>query len=66
MRRSSAIVQWVKQAYVDKERVARLMRADGIRGRVRRRFKATTDSKHAEPVAPNVLNRTPAEDETAA
>jgi transposase InsO family protein len=42
---------------VGKERVARLMRADGIRGRVRRRFKATTDSKHAEPVAPNVLKR---------
>jgi len=42
---------------VGKERVARLMRADGIRGRVRRRYKATTDSKHARPVAPNVLNR---------
>jgi len=42
---------------VGKERVARLMRADGLQGRVRRRFKATTDSKHAEPVAPNVLNR---------
>jgi transposase InsO family protein len=40
-----------------KERVERLMRADGLRGRVRRRFKATTDSKHAEPVAPNVLKR---------
>lgn len=43
--------------HVGEERVARLMRADGLRGRVRRRFRATTDSKHAEPVAPNVLNR---------
>lgn len=42
---------------VGKDRVARLMRADGLRGRVRRRFKATTDSKHAEPIAANVLNR---------
>ena len=42
---------------VGKERVARLMRADGLQGRVRRRFKATTDSKHDKPVAPNTLNR---------
>jgi transposase InsO family protein len=42
---------------VGEERVARLMQADGLRGRVRRRFKATTDSKHAKPIAPNVLNR---------
>jgi transposase InsO family protein len=42
---------------VGKERVARLMRGDGLQGRVRRRFKVTTDSKHAEPIAPNVLNR---------
>lgn len=42
---------------VGEERVARLMRQDGLQGRVRRRFKATTDSRHAEPVAPNTLNR---------
>ena len=42
---------------VGKERVARLMKADGLRGRVRRRFKTTTDSKHDKPVAPNTLNR---------
>ena len=42
---------------VSKERVARLMGAAGLRGRVRRRFKVTTDSKHAEPLAPNTLNR---------
>jgi putative transposase len=39
------------------DRVARLMRAADLRGRVRRRFKATTDSRHAKPIAPNTLNR---------
>lgn len=38
-------------------RIARLMRESGLRGRVRRRFKVTTDSRHDRPVAPNVLNR---------
>lgn len=33
------------------------MRDNGIRARHKRRFKATTDSKHALPVAPNVLAR---------
>jgi transposase InsO family protein len=38
--------------------VARVMRAEGIRSVVRRRFRArTTDSSHAYPVAPNVLGR---------
>ena len=37
--------------------VARLMKVDGLRGRVRRRFKVTTDSKHSKPIAPNTLNR---------
>jgi transposase InsO family protein len=40
-----------------KNRVARLMRASGLRGKIRRRFKVTTDSNHALPVAPNTLNR---------
>lgn len=40
-----------------RSRVARLMRESGLRGRVRRRFVVTTDSKHARPVAPNVLDR---------
>jgi len=42
---------------VGEERVARLMRAADLRGRVRRRFKVTTDSKHDKPIAPNTLNR---------
>ena len=40
-----------------KERVERLMRENGIRARHKRRYKATTDSKHALPVAANLLER---------
>ena len=41
-----------------KERVERLMHENGIRARHKRRYKATTDSKHGLPVAPNVLDGT--------
>jgi transposase InsO family protein len=38
--------------------VAKYMRQEGIASRIRRRFRIrTTDSKHAEPIAPNVLER---------
>ncbi len=40
-----------------RKRVERLMRQNDIKAKGRRRFKATTDSKHAHPVAPNLLNR---------
>lgn len=40
-----------------KPRVERLMRENGIRARHKRRYKATTDSKHALPVAKNLLDR---------
>ncbi len=42
---------------VGRKRVARLMRSAGLAGRRRRRFRVTTDSKHAFPIAPNVLER---------
>ena len=42
---------------VSRKRVARLMRELGLEGRKRRRFRKTTDSKHALPVAPNLLER---------
>jgi putative transposase len=42
---------------VSRKRVARLMRELGIKSRRKRRFKATTDSKHNMPVAENVLDR---------
>lgn len=38
-------------------RVKRLMKDNGIRAKHKRRYKATTDSKHALPVAPNLLDR---------
>jgi putative transposase len=38
-----------------KNRVARLMREDGLRARRRRRYKRTTQSRHNWPVAPNRL-----------
>ena len=37
--------------------VARIMKEGGIRAKTARKFKVTTDSKHARPVAPNVLDR---------
>ena len=40
-----------------RHRVARLMRANGIFARGRRKFKVTTNSKHKRPVAPNILSR---------
>ena len=42
---------------VGKKRVARLMQENGMRGRCKRRFKRTTDSKHCGPIARNVLAR---------
>jgi transposase InsO family protein len=42
---------------VSRKRVARLMGELGIEGRQKRRFRATTDSKHRFSVAPNVLMR---------
>jgi len=38
-------------------RVARLMRQEGLIAVQRRKFRVTTDSKHGFPVAPNLLNR---------
>jgi transposase InsO family protein len=38
-----------------KNRVARLMRDNGIRAKIRRRYKRTTDSRHGYPVAPHLL-----------
>ena len=42
---------------VSRKRVARLMGELGLRSRRKRRFKATTDSNHALPIAENVLDR---------
>ena len=42
---------------VGRKRVERLMRQQGLRGRAPRRYRATTDSAHALPIAPNVVER---------
>jgi transposase InsO family protein len=42
---------------VGRKRVERLMREHGLEGRQKRRFRHTTDSKHAFPIAPNLLER---------
>ena len=42
---------------VGRKRVARLMRGMGLTARRRRRFRRTTDSRHAFPIAPNLLGR---------
>jgi putative transposase len=42
---------------IGKRRVERLMRENGIQGRRKRRFRRTTDSRHDDPIAPNLLAR---------
>lgn len=42
---------------VSKKRVERLMREANLRGRRKGRYRVTTDSKHLNPIAPNVLER---------
>jgi putative transposase len=42
---------------VGKNRVAKRMRQLGLRSKVRRKYRVTTDSKHHFPVAPNLLER---------
>jgi putative transposase len=43
--------------WVGKKRVERLMRENGLQARRKRRFCHTTDSKHPDPIAPNILAR---------
>ena len=42
---------------VGRRRTARLMRENGLRARQKRRFKRTTDSEHAWPIAPNLIDQ---------
>ncbi|MFT5736171.1 MAG: transposase InsO family protein [Maribacter sp.] len=51
-------VALLKYGYrVSRPRVARLMRANKLFARRRRKFIFTTDSNHSYPVAPNILNQ---------
>ena len=43
--------------HVSKKRVERLMREAGIYAVDKKKYRATTDSKHSHPVAANFLNR---------
>lgn len=42
---------------VGKNRVARIMKEDGLKCKAVKKFVITTDSKHNEPIAENLLNR---------
>jgi len=42
---------------VNHKRIERLMKEAGVRSKIAKKFKATTDSKHNLPVAANLLNR---------
>ena len=46
-----------KGYWCGKNRVARLMKSKGIAAKTKRKFKATTNSKHNLPVAPNLLEQ---------
>ena len=57
-RRMTTEVSEAQGRPVNHKRVARVMREHGLQSHKRRRFRVvTTDSKHAHPVAPNVLGR---------
>jgi putative transposase len=43
---------------VSEKRVRRLMRAEGLQGKVPKRFKQTTNSDHDDAIAANLLERT--------
>ena len=42
---------------VSEKTVAKIMREDCLVARAKKRFRATTDSKHSDPIAPNVVDR---------
>lgn len=46
-----------QQVCIGRKRIMRLMRAEGLRARVRRRYRCTTMSEHDQPIAPNLLGR---------
>ena len=57
-RRMTTEVSQAQGRQVNHKRVARVMREHGLQSHKRRRFRVvTTDSKHAHPVAANVLKR---------
>lgn len=55
--RIHAVLNKMEDVDCSLSRTARLMRKHGIKARSKRKFKATTNSKHKLPVAENILNR---------
>ena len=47
----------VEHTPCSENRIARLMRVNGIVAVQKKKFRLTTDSKHGNPVWPNILNR---------
>jgi len=47
----------VHGVFVSRKRIIRLMQQQGLKARVRKRFKCTTNSDHDQPVAANLLDR---------
>ena len=47
-----------RQGYrISRRRIGRLMKQTGLRCKTRKKFKATTNSRHSYPIAPNLLDR---------
>jgi len=49
--------RYSKLSKINHKRIERLMQENGIRSKVVKKYKATTNSKHHLPVAKNILNR---------
>jgi putative transposase len=49
------LVEWGE--HVSRKRTIRLMQAEGLKARVRKRYKVTTDSDHDQPIAANLLEQ---------
>ena len=49
------LVEWGER--VSRKRTLRLMKEDGLKARVRKRYKVTTDSDHDQPIAAKLLQQ---------
>ena len=56
---STRIVREIRKKGINAnhKRIERIMKENGIKGKARRKYKATTYSDHDMPVAENILNR---------
>jgi transposase InsO family protein len=50
------LIEWKER--VSRKRIIRLMQEDGLKARVRKRYKVTTDSDHDQPIAAILLQQT--------